>query len=152
MLNWILLHSVGEWSGLNAQVQAATNGRFEGFTFTYLLGLIFAPLAWILGTPSADIVLVGQLLGMKTTVNEFVAYSAMGGMKEQGLLTDPKSVVIALYALCGFSNFASIGIQIGGIGTLAPNQRKTLTELGMWSLISGSIACFMTAVIAAMLM
>ncbi|MGI9159029.1 MAG: NupC/NupG family nucleoside CNT transporter [Saprospiraceae bacterium] len=152
MLNWILLHSVGDWFGLNAQIQAATNGRFEGLTFTYLLGLVFAPLAWILGTPAADTVVVGQLLGMKTTVNEFVAYSAMGEMKTQGLLSDPKSVVIAIYALCGFSNFASIGIQIGGIGVLAPNQRKTLTELGGWSLISGSIACFMTAVIAAMLL
>ena len=152
MMNWILLHTVGDWTGLNAQIQTATGGRFEGLTFTYVLGLVFAPLAWLLGTPSADVMVVGQLLGMKTTINEFVAYSAMGAMKGQGLLTDPKSIIIAMYALCGFSNFASIGIQIGGIGTLAPNQRKTLTELGLWSVLTGSAACFMTATIAGMIM
>ena len=151
MLNWILQHSLGEWTGLNAQVQAATGGRFEGLTFTYVLGLVFAPLAWLLGTPWADCTVVGQLLGMKTMINEFVAYGALGEIQKT-ISMSPKAVIIALYALCGFSNFASIGIQIGGIGTLAPNQRRTLTELGYWALIGGSIACFMTAVIAGMLL
>ncbi|GAB4495744.1 MAG: nucleoside transporter C-terminal domain-containing protein [Saprospiraceae bacterium] len=151
MLNWILQHSIGEWTGLNAQIQTATNGRFEGLTFTYLLGQIFAPLAWLLGTPWQDCTIIGQLLGMKTMINEFVAYGELGKVQSTMQL-DPKSVIIALYALCGFSNFASIGIQIGGIGTLAPNQRKTLTELGYWALIGGSAACFMTAAIAGMLM
>lgn len=151
MLNWILQHSIGEWTGLNAQINAATNGRFEGLTFTYLLGQIFAPLAWLLGTPWKDCTVIGQLLGMKTMINEFVAYGELGKIQSVMQL-DPKSVIVALYALCGFSNFASIGIQIGGIGTLAPNQRKTLTELGYWALIGGSAACFMTATIAGMLM
>ncbi|MBL7775614.1 MAG: Na+ dependent nucleoside transporter [Saprospiraceae bacterium] len=151
MLNWILQHTVGHWTGLNEQIQAATGGRFEGLTFTYVLGLVFAPLAWLLGTPWADSMMVGQLLGMKTMINEFVAYGAMGDMQKAGVLS-LKAEIIGLYALCGFSNFASIGIQIGGIGTLAPNQRKTLTELGYWSLIGGSFACFLTAAIAGMLL
>lgn len=151
MLNWILQYTVGDWTGLNAQIQAATGGRFEGLTFTYVLGLVFAPLAWILGTPWADSLAVGQLLGMKTMINEFVAYGAMGELQKVNPMGF-KAEIIALYALCGFSNFASIGIQIGGIGTLAPNQRKALTELGYWSLIAGSIACFLTATIAGMLL
>ncbi|MEQ1745957.1 MAG: nucleoside transporter C-terminal domain-containing protein [Saprospiraceae bacterium] len=151
MLNWILQYTVGSWTGLNDDVVAATDGRIPGLNFTYLLGLVFAPLAWLLGTPWADCQVVGQLLGMKTMINEFVAYGVLGEVQKTAHM-DPKSVIIALYALCGFSNFASIGIQIGGIGTLAPNQRKALTELGYWALIGGSAACFMTAVIAGMLL
>jgi len=151
MLNWILEHTIGNWTGLNEQIATATNGRFTGLTFTYVLGLVFAPLAWLLGTPWSDCLVVGQLLGMKTMINEFVAYGALGEA-QNAMQMHPKAVIIALYALCGFSNFASIGIQIGGIGTLAPNQRRTLTELGYWSLIGGSIACFLTATIAGMLL
>ncbi|MCB0533527.1 MAG: Na+ dependent nucleoside transporter [Lewinellaceae bacterium] len=151
MLNWVLQHTVGHWTGLNEQIATATGGRFEGLTFTYVLGLVFAPLAWLLGTPWADSMLVGQLLGMKTMINEFVAYGAMGEMQTSGAMS-LKAEIIALYALCGFSNFASIGIQIGGIGTLAPNQRKALTQLGYWSLIGGSVACFLTATVAGMLL
>ena len=151
MLNWILQNTVGHWTGLNEQIQASTGGRFDGLTFTYVLGLVFAPLAWLLGVPWADSMLVGQLLGMKTMINEFVAYGAMGEMQESGVMS-LKAEIIALYALCGFSNLASIGIQIGGIGTLAPNQRRTLTELGYWALIGGSVACFLTATVAGMLL
>ncbi len=151
MLNWLLQNTVGTWTGLNGTIAQATNGRFEGLNFTYLLGLLLAPMAWLLGTPWADCALVGQLLGLKTMINEFVAYAELGKM-QQVTEMHPKSVVIALYALCGFSNFASIGIQIGGIGTLAPNQRRTLTELGYWSLIGGTLACFLTATIAGMLL
>jgi CNT family concentrative nucleoside transporter len=91
---------------------------------------------------------VGQLLGLKTTLNEFFAYAAMEGIKDQ---MEYKSLIIATYALCGFANFASIGIQIGGIGAIAPHQRKTLTEFGIKALIGGTIACFLTAVIAGVL-
>lgn len=136
----------------NQIIKEGTQNRFEGFTFTYLLGLIFAPVAWILGTPWEDATLVGQLLGQKTVINEFVAYAEFQNIRSStGLELDPKSVIIATYALCGFSNFASIGIQIGGIGAIAPGQRKTLTEFGIKSLIGGTIACFLTAAIAGML-
>ncbi len=151
MANSILENSVGSWTGWNESIVASTDGRFEGFNFTYLLGLIFAPLAWILGTPLEDITVIGQLLGQKTVVNEFIAYAELNDMQKAGMKLDPKSILIATYALCGFSNFASIGIQIGGIGALAPGQRKTLTELGIKALIAGSVACFLTATIAGVL-
>jgi CNT family concentrative nucleoside transporter len=93
---------------------------------------------------------VGQMLGEKTILNEFFAYVTLTDMKNMGLLTD-KSIIIGTYALCGFANFASIGIQIGGIGAIAPGQRKTLTELGIRALVGGTIACFLTAIIAGVL-
>ncbi len=152
MANEILSGTVGRIGGLNEMVIESTGGRFEGFTFTYLLGLIFAPVAWLLGTPSQDMVLIGQLLGQKTVLNEFIAYAELGNMQASGIELLPKSKLIATYALCGFSNFASIGIQIGGIGAIAPGQRKTLTELGIKALIGGTVACFLTAAVAGMLM
>ena len=118
--------AVGDW---NENIKAATSGRFEGFTFTYLLGLIFAPIAWLLGTPAADITMVGQLLGQKTVINEFVAYAELNTLRENGITLQPKSLIIATYALCGFANLASIGIQIGGIGAIAPGQRLSLIHI-----------------------
>lgn len=147
MLNQILLNSVGSWTGLNEVIFEQTDGRFEGLSFTYILGLVFAPLAWIIGTPSEDILIVGQLLGQKTVINEFVAYGEIPNLVFQ----NPKSLIIATYALCGFANFASIGIQIGGISAIAPGQRKTLSEFGIKALIGGTVACFMTAAVAGML-
>lgn len=151
MLNQILLFGPGEWFSLNEKIKASTNGRFEGLTFTYFLGILFAPVAWLIGTPTQDITIIGQLLGMKTMINEFVAYAELGDLQIEGVKIAPKSILIATYALCGFSNFASIGIQIGGIGALAPNQRKNLTELGLRALLGGTVACLMTAVIAGVL-
>lgn len=151
MVNQILISYVGSWTGLNDMVIEATDGRFKGFSFTYILGLLFAPIAWILGTPSEDILLVGQLLGQKTAINEFFAYAEFNSLRESGVTMNPKSVIIATYALCGFANFASIGIQIGGIGAIAPGKRKQLTELGIQALIGGTIASFLTAAIAGVL-
>lgn len=148
MINYIMENFIGSWSGLNDWAVSMTDGRASGFSFTYLLGLIFAPVAWLLGVPSADILTVGELLGQKTVINEFVAYGALGEMKNAGVTLQPKSLIIAIYALCGFSNFASIGIQIGGISAIAPGQRRALTELGIKSLIGGTIACFLTATLA----
>ena len=152
MANQILMNTIGDWTGLNEYVLNTTGERFEGFTFTYLLGLLFAPIAWILGTPTTDIMQVGQLLGQKTVLNEFIAYAELNNMRVDGQFQlQAKSIIIATYALCGFANFASIGIQIGGIGALAPGQRQVLTELGIKSLIGGTVACFLTAAIAGML-
>lgn len=136
---------VSDW---NETISAATDGRFKGFSFTYLLALIFAPIAWIIGVPTADITTVGQLLGLKTVLNEFVAYEKFQALRTAGASLSPKATLIAAYALCGFANFASIGIQIGGISAVAPGQRKNLTELGLVSLIGGTIACLMTGAIA----
>ncbi|MDP5089434.1 MAG: Na+ dependent nucleoside transporter [Saprospiraceae bacterium] len=151
MLNDFIFQFPGKWLGVNEYIKETTSGRFEGLTFTYILGLIFAPIAWLLGTPSQDIVIVGQLLGQKTVINEFVAYSDLGLLRDKGIVLDPKSLIIVTYALCGFSNFASIGIQIGGISALAPNKRQELTELGFKAMVGGTIACFMTAIIASVL-
>lgn len=139
---------VGDW---NENIKNSTDGRFEGFSFTYLLGIIFAPFAWLLGTPSQDMVLIGQLLGQKTVINEFIAYGELNDFREAGITMHPKSLIIATYALCGFANFASIGIQIGGISALAPGKRKELTELGLMALIGGTVASFLTAAIAGMM-
>ncbi len=142
---------VGDLLGINDSISASTNGRFDGLTFQYLLGMLFAPVAWLLGVEWADVLLVGQLLGEKTILNEFVAYASLGELKSADLFHDNKSIIIATYALCGFANFASIGIQIGGIGSIAPKQQTTLAKLGIKSLIGGTIACFLTATIAGMI-
>jgi len=132
----------------NGHIAAATNGRFDGFSFTYLLALLFAPVAWIIGVPTADITVVGQLLGLKTVINEFVAYDTFRAVQAGGAELSAKATLIAAYALCGFANFASIGIQVGGIGAIAPGQRKNLTDLGMIALLGGTVACLMTGCIA----
>ncbi len=132
----------------NTSIALTTDGRFEGFSFTYLLALVFAPVAWIIGVPSEDITIVGQLLGLKTVINEFVAYDTFRTVQASGATLNPKSVLIVAYALCGFANFASIGIQVGGISAIAPGQRKNLTELGMIALLGGTVACLMTGTIA----
>lgn len=151
LVNGILMKG-GDLFGLNAYIMDTTAGRFEGLSLEYLLGLLFSPIAWIMGVNSQDLMLVGQLLGKKTAINEVVAYVDMSTMLAQDAtaLTE-KSKLITTYALCGFSNFASIGIQIGGISAIAPGQRQTLTSLGIKALIGGTIACLLTATVAGML-
>lgn len=148
MLNYIFSDMIGAWTGLNEVIASRTS--YEGLTLQYIFGVVFAPVAWMLGTPTSDMMLVGQLLGEKTVLNEFVAYGTLGSMKEAGGM-EYKSIIIATYALCGFSNFSSIGIQIGGIGALAPAQRSNLASLGLRALLAGTIACFFTAAVAGML-
>jgi concentrative nucleoside transporter, CNT family len=139
---------VGDLTHLNPQIAAATGGRYTSLSMQMLLGYVFAPVAWLIGVTPVDMVSIGQLLGEKTILNEFVAYISLGNMKNANLIHDPKSILIATYALSGFANLASIGIQIGGISQLAPNQRRNLTELGVKALIGGTIACLMCGCIA----
>ncbi|MDX2283995.1 MAG: nucleoside transporter C-terminal domain-containing protein [Bacteroidia bacterium] len=148
MANYILINGLGSWTGLNELVASSTGGRYQQLNLQYLFGLIFAPFAWLLGVPAQDSMIVGQLLGEKTILNEFVAYTTMGNMQAAGSVAHFKSIIIATYALCGFANFASIGIQIGGIGALAPGKRTLLSELGIKALIGGTVASFLTAAIA----
>ncbi len=126
----------------------ATANLATKITFELLSGLIFWPLAFLMGVPAADCLNIGKLLGEKVVLNEFVAYLDLTRMIKEGMLTDPRSVVIATYALCGFSNFSSIAIQIGGIGGIAPSRRHDLAKVGLLSVVSGSLACFMTANVA----
>ena len=114
-----------------------------------IFGWVFAPIAWSMGVPWRDASVVGNLLGTRMAINEFVAYSQLGPLKDS---LDPKSFTIATYALCGFANFSSIGIQIGGIGALAPNRRHDLARLGLRAMFAGTLANFMTATIAGILL
>ena len=145
VLNYVLF-KIGDWTSLNGVI--AANTPYDRLSFQMILGYIFSPVAWLIGVNTTDMLNVGQLLGEKTILNEFNAYLSFSQMKNQGVLTDPKSILITTYALAGFANFASIGIQIGGISQLAPNQRKNLTELGFKALVGGTIACMMCGCMA----
>ena len=120
-----------------------------GLSMQQILGYAFAPIAWSLGVPWQDAPTIGNLLGTRMVLNEFVAYSQLGPLKAT---LDPKSFTIATFALCGFANFSSIGIQIGGIGALAPERRHDLARLGLRAMLAGTFANFLTATIAGMLL
>jgi len=151
MLNGIL-GWVGDITNLNDWM--VTNTPYQKFSIEAILGTIFSPLMWLIGVATEDIMLMGQLLGIKLAASEFVGYIQLAELKDVANLTHltySKSVIMATYMLCGFANFASIGIQIGGIGSLAPGQRKTLSEFGIKALIGGSIASLLSATIAGMI-
>lgn len=151
MINGIL-GWVGDITTLNAWV--AANTPYASFSLEFLLGYLFAPLMWLIGVAQEDMALMGQLLGVKLAASEFVGYIQLADLKDPGALVHlkyQKSIIMATYMLCGFANFASIGIQIGGIGSLAPGQRKTLSEFGLKALIGGTIASLLSATIAGMI-
>jgi CNT family concentrative nucleoside transporter len=143
---------IGNLTSLNEII--AANTAYSKLSIEFILGYLFAPLMWLIGVPSIDMTLMGQLLGIKLAASEFIGYIQLSELKDvtNGIhLTYEKSVIMATYMLCGFANFASIGIQIGGIGSLAPGQRKTLSEFGLKALIGGTIASLMSATIAGMI-
>lgn len=147
ILNW-----VGGFTSVNSWI--AENSAYDSLSMEAILGTVFAPLMWLIGVAKEDMMMMGQLLGIKLVASEFVGYIQLAELKDasNGLhLTYEKSIIMATYMLCGFANFASIGIQIGGIGSLAPGQRKTLSEFGMKALIGGSIASLISAAIAGMI-
>ncbi len=149
--NYIFVEGIGSWTGLNAWATEVTNGRYDSFSLQFIMGALLSPIAWILGVPPADLMLVGQLLGEKTILNEFYAYVSLTEMKNAGLFTSERSIILSTYMLCGFANIASIGIQIGGIGVLAPSRRKDLSELSIKALIAGTVASLYTAAIVGLL-
>ncbi len=144
VLGWI-----GDWTTLNDWF--ATNTIYDSFSLESILGIIFAPLMWIMGVPTPDIMPMGQLLGVKLAASEFVGYIQLAELKDPMNIVHlqyQKSIIMATYMLCGFANFASIGIQIGGIGSLAPGQRKVLSQFGVRALTGGTLASLISAVIA----
>lgn len=144
VLGWI-----GDWTTLNDWF--AANTIYDSFSLESILGIIFAPLMWIMGVPTPDIMPMGQLLGVKLAASEFVGYIQLAELKDPMNIVHlqyQKSIIMATYMLCGFANFASIGIQIGGIGSLAPSQRKVLSQFGIRALIGGTLASLISAVIA----
>ena len=152
MVNYALEDVIGVHTGLNEKIKALGVGSYETLSLQFIMGMVFAPLSWLLGVPQQDIVLVGQLLGEKTILNEFVAYVSLGDMKSSGVFFSEKSVIMSTYILCGFANFASIGIQIGGIGALAPSKKGVLASLGFRALIGGTLASLFTAVLVGMIL
>ncbi|MFM8913414.1 MAG: nucleoside transporter C-terminal domain-containing protein, partial [Flammeovirgaceae bacterium] len=134
-------------TGLNEFVKSSTNGAFDGFSLQYILGQVFRVFAFMMGVDWQHTLGVGSLLGQKMVINEFVAYVDLSKMKEAGLL-DEKSIRIATYALCGFANFSSIAIQIGGIGGMAPSRQGDLSRMGLKAMLAASLATMMTATIS----
>lgn len=144
---------IGDLTGLNTII--AQNSMYDKLSLEAILGTIFSPLMWLIGVANEDIMLMGQLLGIKLAASEFVGYIQLAGLKNvanPAHFTYNKSVIMATYMLCGFANFASIGIQIGGIGSLAPGQRKTLSEFGLKAVLGGSLASLLSATIAGMIL
>ena len=139
-----MINAVIAWGGGLAGV--------EGLSLERILGWVMAPLAWFMGVPWTDAVTVGSLMGIKTVVNEFVAYLQLSSLLQEVGRLQPRSIIIAIYALSGFANFSSIAIQLGGIGGLAPSRRHDLSRVGLRAMVAGSLAAFMTATIAGMLL
>tara|TARA_B100000674_G_scaffold490094_1_gene505234 strand:+ start:516 stop:1814 length:1299 start_codon:yes stop_codon:yes gene_type:complete len=146
-----LLIKFGGFCGLNNWIDNISNGQFKEFSLEVILGYIFAPLMWVLGVCSEDIILVGRLIGEKIIMTEFIGYISLSELKTIGAFNEEKSITMATYMLCGFANFASIGIQIGGIGSLAPTKRKLLSELGLKALLAGTLASLLSATIVGMI-
>ncbi len=143
-----LLGWIGKITDLNLWIKTNTNGVFTELSLQYLFGLIGQPVAWLMGTDWDKSLVIGSLIGQKTAINEYIAYDQLVKFRQVAGLLDTKSIVIATFALCGFANFSSIAIQIGGIGGMAPNRQSDLSRLGLRALLGGSLATFMSATIA----
>ncbi len=142
----------GNWTNLNPRIAEITDGQYQQLSLQFILGYTFAPIMWLIGVSLPDITLVGRLLGEKIIMTEFIGYVSLAELKELNAFADPKSIIMATYMLCGFANFASIGIQIGGIGSLAPTRRVLLSQFGMRALLGGTLAGLMSATIVGMIL
>lgn len=148
LANWVVANGIGEWTGLNQWVSESTGGRFGEFNFSFVAGVLCAPFAWVIGVSWSDCLVVGQLLGERLVLNEFISYLNLAKYQASGAFTDPRTPIIATYALCGFANLTSIGIQIGGISALEESQRPNLLKSAFKALFGGMVACYMTAIVA----
>lgn len=146
MMNFILT-KIGDWTTLNTAITNLTDGRYTHFSLQFILGYALSPIAWAIGVCKEDISLVAQLLGEKTILNEMIGYISLKEYIAANAFFEEKSIIISTYVLCGFANFSSIGIQIGGIGALAPNQRQNLSRLGLRALVGGTLAALFSATI-----
>ena len=143
---------IGSFSNLNNWI--SKNTPYDLLSLEFILGYIFSPLMWIIGVAKEDMALMGQLLGIKLAASEFIGYMQLSELKDVTNLIHlnyEKSIIMATYMLCGFANFASIGIQIGGIGSLAPNQRENLSKFGFLAVVGGTLASLLSATIAGMI-
>ena len=152
LVNYICEGLIGRYTGLNDWIIAITNGKSEGFTIHFILGVILSPFMWLVGVPGEDMMSVGALLGQKTVLNEFVAYFQMQQWKSAGIFIYEKSVIMSTYLLCGFANISSIGILLGGLGVLAPDQRPVIAHLGFRAMITGAAVSILSATIVGMIL
>jgi CNT family concentrative nucleoside transporter len=150
MINYIFMKG-GEVTSLNSLISNATDGQYKELSLQFILGYIFSPFMWLIGVPAQDIDLLGRVLGEKIIMTEFIGYISLADLKAAGAFVSQKSIIMATYVLCGFANFASIGIQIGGIGSLAPGKRVLLSQLGMKALLAGTLASLLSASIVGMM-
>lgn len=150
-INYIFI-KIGDLTSINEKIVSITNGKYDELSLEFILGYTLSPLMWLIGVAKEDITLVGSLLGKKLILTEFVAYIGLSELKATGAFTDNKSIIMSVYMLCGFANFASIGIQIGGIGALAPGRRVLLAQFGMRALLAGTLASLLSATIIGVLL
>ena len=152
LANYVTEGLIGRYTGLNAWIAEVTDGKAQGLTIQFMLGVVTAPFMWLVGVPSEDIMLVGSLLGQKTILNEFVAYFQLQQWKDAGLFLYDKSIMMSTYILCGFANISSIGILLGGLGVLAPEKRGVITRLGVPAMIGGALVSVLSAAIVGMIL
>ena len=151
MFNYVI-GKVGDWTSLNEMLASATGGEYTRLSLQVILGYVFAPLMWLIGISTEDMVLAGRLLGEKVIMSEFIAYISLADLKEAGSFGFDKTIIMMTYVLCGFANFASIGIQIGGIGSLAPAKRPILARFGFKALLGGTLASMLSATLVGIIL
>ncbi len=151
MFNYVI-GKIGDVTHLNAWLAELTNGQYTSLSLQVILGYLFSPLMWLIGISSQDMVLAGRLLGEKVIMSEFIAYISLADLKSTASFGYDKTIIMMTYVLCGFANFASIGIQIGGIGSLAPSKRATLARFGMKALLGGTLASMLSATLVGIIL
>lgn len=150
MLNYLTGDLLGHYTGLNNWIAELTDGKTQSLSLQFILGVLSAPLMWLIGVPWDDAMLVGSIFGQKTVMNEFVAYAQMSTWTQTGMFIYEQSKVMAIYLLCGFANFSSIGMLLGALGTLAPGKRSEIASLGFLSLVGGALVSLLSATIVGM--
>lgn len=151
MINYIFM-KIGDWTSLNSLITELSGGQYKEFSLQFVLGYALSPLAWLIGVCKEDMTLIAQLFGEKIILNELIAYVSLKDLINSMSFAEEKSIIMATYMLCGFANFSSIGIQLGGIGALAPNKRTILSKLGFKALIGGALASLLSATLVGMIL
>ncbi|MFR9621410.1 MAG: nucleoside transporter C-terminal domain-containing protein [Rikenellaceae bacterium] len=143
--------SIGEVTSLNGVIESITDGRYTSFSMQFMLSYLFSPIIWLTGMPVADIPLAGRLLGEKLILTEFIGFQSLVEMIKIGVFSSPKSIIMSTYILCGFANFASIGIVVGGVGGMAPNKRPIMSEYGLLALLGSVFVSLMSTIMIGMI-
>lgn len=151
LLNFVF-NKIGQWTDINAFVNDLSNGRYEQLSLQFMLGYIFSPIMWLIGMNANDIALAGTLLGEKIIMTEFIGYIRLSELKTMGAFASSRSIIMSTYMLSGFANFASVGMLVGGLGSIAPNQQLQLSRFGIRALIAGSLASLMSATIVGLIL